>query len=183
MGIDTPDTMMKQYELRLINEMYESVTIPLFATAFSSHLLVVPHISPIRTTTWSDSLTKANLRGHLYLRPKFGVTRFEPVSHEPASCTVPQHQRRTLSLLAHVLNSSIQRIAQSAVPPSPASQPPHIAPPSRALQIACDFTLSHLLILNGVATSLPDNVPPRYVLCQDTALLHVVGPASAGGNK
>ena len=29
MGIDTLETMMKQYDLRLINEMYESVTIPL----------------------------------------------------------------------------------------------------------------------------------------------------------
>jgi hypothetical protein len=29
MGIDTLETRMKQYELRLINEMYESVTIPI----------------------------------------------------------------------------------------------------------------------------------------------------------
>ena len=136
MGIDTPDTMMKQYELRLINEMYESVTIPLFATAFSSHLLVVPHISPIRTTTWSDSLTKANLRGHLYLRPKFGVTRFEPVSHEPASCTVPQHQRRTLSLLAHVLHSPTHSLTSFLASFHLASQHPRIAHTTQCLLIS-----------------------------------------------
>jgi hypothetical protein len=34
MGIDTLETRMKQYELRLINEMYESVTIPILPPRF-----------------------------------------------------------------------------------------------------------------------------------------------------
>jgi hypothetical protein len=125
MGIDTLATT-KQLDLLLNNEMYESVTILLY-----KHCTSASSRAPCsRRSALRHSLTlyRGKFEGCLSPQsPKFVARAHPPVNRRSHKNNTFVHHTSIapiLSLLAHVLDSSLHSLTQSAAPsPQPVSTP------------------------------------------------------------